>query len=130
MTIDAYEDDNVEMGDAKILYSKAVVWRRRRRALLDRPNLYRAFCATGAKLLGRVSPGRDGVSVTLLVAGVDVDLRSHLNCVRDMVAALRQSSEADEIRVTAHKLCKSDWHPRPEAACDTLVEELPAAELQ
>ena len=132
MKIVSYEDDNEEMGSAKILYSELAVWRWRRRALLDRPNLYPAFCTTGAKLLGRVSPGSDeiDVSVTLLVAAVDVDLRSRMSCVRDMVAALPRSPAADDVRIAAHNACTYDWHPRPRAACDTLVDGLPTAELR
>ena len=130
--IEAFEEDNVEMGNSRILYSEPAVWRWRRRALLDQPDLYAAFCATGVKLLARVSPRLDTVqvSVPLLVAGVDVDLRSHLHCARDLAGALPQSSAADKLRVWAYNECEHDWHPRPRAACDTLVEGLPAAELR
>ncbi len=108
------------------------IWRWRCRALLDPPNLYPAFCATEGRLLGRVSPGTDAIDVPveLLLAGVDVDLGGHANGTRNMVADLPRSPATDEIRMTAHTECKYDWHPRPRAACDTLVELLPAAELR
>lgn len=127
-----YMNGHVEMGNAKILYSQSAVWRWRRRALLDRPNLYPAFCATGVRLLSRVSSGTDAfdVPVTLLVAAIDLDLRNHANCTRDMVAALPHSPMADEIRMNAYTECRYDWHPRPQAACETLVEGLPVADLR
>ena len=130
MKIEAFEDDHEQMGTARIMYSEPLVWRWRRRVLLDRPALYPAFCAAGARLLGRVLPGTEGstaFSATLLVAAVDIDLRSHADCVRDMVAALPRSPETDAVRVTAEDFCRSDWHARPRVACEALVKIVPTA---
>ena len=50
-------------GRDRILYSPSVVRRRLRYALLDHPELYGPSCATGARLLDRVSRDPDGIIV-------------------------------------------------------------------
>ncbi len=131
MQIVTYTEDNEEMGSARLLFSPAVVRRRRGRALLDRRDLYAPFCATSTKILSRVpakpDPDNDSLLRTLLEAAVDVDLRNHGHCAGDMVAAMPKSPAIDQLRKDAYHACENpfDGHPPPKAACRTLVKGLP-----
>ena len=128
-----YVVDNASMSGlpGPLPYSTARIWRRLHQVLFNRPDLYGPFCAASVRLLEKVSPDPDEilVPVTLLADGVDVDLRSHLHCAHDMVAALPKSPAIDQVRINAYDTCTSpyDRHPRPEAACETLVQGLPPA---
>ena len=96
------------------------------RVLLDHPELYGPVCATGVKLLSRVRPdsGEIFVPVTLLVHGVDIDLRDRGHCAQDLVAALPRDPGNDQIRINARDLCVAgdENYPRPKTVCAVLVE--------
>lgn len=120
-----------EIGDANggaSLYGNRprIAGRRVNHVLLDHPELYGPVCAMGVKLLSHVRPdsGEIFIPVTLLVHGVDIDLRDHGHCAQDLVAALPRDPGNDQIRINARDLCVAgdEDHPRPKAACAVLVE--------
>ncbi len=107
-----------------------IAGRRLDRVLLKHPALYGPVCATGSKLLSRfrISPGvyEMYVPVQLLLNAVDMDLRDHGHCARDLLAALPNDPANNEVRSNAQSLCDSDYenHDRPKAACDALTRGL------
>ena len=109
---------------------RVIARRRLHRALLDRSDLYGPFCVTSARILHDVQPELDDIKVplTLLLAGVDIDLRSHQHCAEAMIAAMPRSPAVDQVRRNAEFLCGNPGggHPHPKAACDALVEGLTA----
>ena len=121
-----------EFGDANGIASlyvgnrPQIAGRRVNRTLLDHPELYGPVCAMGVKLLSRVRPdsGEIFIPVMLLMNSVDIDLRDHGRCERDLVAALPRDPANDQIRINARDLCVAgdEDHPRPKAACAVLVE--------
>ncbi len=131
LNIVKYMDDNADMSRRdRVLYSRSLIRRRLRRVLLGRPYLYAPFCATSVKLLSRVSPDPTEivVPVTLLAQGVAVDIRDQGHCAGDMVSVLPRSPAIDQVRRNLASGCDfpDDGHPRPKAACETLLEGLPA----
>ena len=98
------------------------------RILLNHPELYVPFCATGTKLISHVridsGPGEILIPVLLLVNGVDIDLRDHGHCARDLVAALPRAPANDEIRINARESCENsdENHHRPRIACTILAD--------
>ncbi|WP_428391308.1 hypothetical protein [Lichenicoccus sp.] len=104
-----------------------IAGRRLDRVLLDHPELYGPVCATGVRLVSHFHYQTDMegfvVPIQLLVQGVDMDLRNHGHCVRDLLDALPRDPANDQIRVDARDLCLGDDenHHRPQAACDALA---------
>ncbi len=99
--------------------------RRLHRSLLDHPERYGPVCAMAVKLVSRVHPGGEiFIPVTLLVHGVDMDLRGHGHCAQDLVTALPRDPANDLIRINARDLCVygDEKHERSKAACAVLVE--------
>ena len=95
------------------------------RTLLDHPELYEPVCAMAVKLVSRVHPnGEIFIPVLLLVHGVDMDLRDHGHCARDLVAALPRDPANDLVRVNARDSCfyGDEKHDRSKAACAVLVD--------
>ena len=96
------------------------------RTLLDHPALYRPVCATATKLISRVHPEMEAtfVPVTLLLNGVDMDLRDHGHCAGMLVRALPRDQGNDQIRMNARDACIGGFenHRRPKAACAVLVQ--------
>ncbi len=85
----------------------------------------------GAELVSRVRPDTGGpdtggifIPAMLLMNSVNIDLRSHGHCARDLVAALPRDHGNDQIRINARDFCVAgdENHPRPQAACAVLVE--------
>ncbi len=125
-----------EIGDANgvaSLYTgnrPAIAGRRLDRILLNHPEMYGAVCATGAKLISRFQLAPDVydmiIPVQLLLSAVDMDLRNHGHCTRDLLAALPKNTTNDEVRSNAQSLCDSDSenHSRPKAACHVLISGL------
>lgn len=121
-----------EVGDANGIASlyignrPQIAGRRLNRIFLDHPELYGPVCATGVKLISRVhrDTGEIFIPVMLLMNSVDIDLRDHGHCARDLVAALPRDTANDQIRINARDLCVAgdENHPRPKAACAVLVE--------
>ena len=107
-----------------------IAGRRLDHALLDHPALFGPVCATGAKLMRKVRLGPGIyemiVPVQLLINGVDMDLRDHGHCARDLVAALPEAAANAEVRQNAHVLCihGDENQHRPRAACDVLIQGL------
>ena len=102
--------------------------RRLHRALLDHPERYKSVCAMAAKLFSRIhldpANGEIFIPVTIMVRGVDMDLRDHGHCAQDLVAALPRDSANDLIRINAQSACVDDdeHHERSETACAVLGE--------
>ncbi len=107
-----------------------IAGRRLDRLLLNHPALYGPVCATGSKLISRfqLAPGiyEMIVPVQLLLNAVDMDLRDHGHCARDLLAALPNDPANNEVRSNAQSLCDSDYenHDRPKAACHVLISGL------
>ncbi|WP_428377365.1 hypothetical protein [Lichenicoccus sp.] len=57
---------------------------------------------------------------------MDIDLRDHGHCARDLLAALPKEPANDVIRRNASSLCANgdENHHRPKAACDALMRGL------
>ena len=77
-------------------------------------------------MISRVHPDLEAMSVlvTLLVNGVDMDLRNHGHRAQALMAALPRDPENDQIRMNARDICinGSENHRRPRAACAVLVQ--------
>ncbi len=100
------------------------------RVLLNHPKLYGPVCTTGSKLISRfrLAPGiyEMDVPVQLLLSAVDMDLRNHGHCARDLLAALPKDLANNEVRSNAQSLCANGYenHSRPKAACHVLISGL------
>ncbi len=98
--------------------------------LLRHPELYGPVCATGAKLISLFGLAPDTydmiVPTQLMINAVDMDLRDHGHCARDLVATLPQDPANDDIRFNANSLCVKgvENQHRPKAACDVLIQGL------
>ena len=96
------------------------------RTLLNHPELYGSVCATGAKLISRAhaEAGVMFIPVLLLVNSVDMDLRDHGHCARDLAAALPKDFGNDQIQINARDLCVAgvENHHRPKTACAVLMQ--------
>ena len=96
-------------------------------ALLDHSALYVPVCQTSARLLSRFHNGPDvpdiAVPIQLLIESVDMDIRDHGHCARDLITALPTDKANVQIRLDAHVGCVNgdDNHRRTRAACDTLI---------
>ena len=103
-----------------------IAGRRLDRALLDHPELYGPVCEMAVKFVSRVHPDLNVmfIPVTPLMNGVDMDLRDHGHCARDLVAALPRDPANDLIRINARDVCVNGYenHHRPQAACAVLAE--------
>ena len=105
-----------------------IAGRRLDRTLLDHPELYRPVCAMALKLVSRIhldlATGDIFIPIRLLVHSVDMDLRDHGHCARDLVAALPRDAANDLIRINARDICANgdENQDRPKAACAVLVE--------
>ena len=119
-------DNDIEGPNGVVLFKPGnwpeIAARRLDHTLLDHPERYGSVCAMGAKLVSHVHPnGETFIPIMLLMRGVDMDLRDHGHCARDLAAALPRDPADDQIRIDARDLCIDADH-RPKAACAVLIE--------
>ena len=126
MKIEQYEFGDKNGENEYIGNRPVVAGHRLDRVLLGHPGLYGPVCATGTELISRVhaATGEMFIPVTLLVNAVDMDLRDHGHCARDLAAALPRDPGGDQIRINARELCVigDENQHRPNSACAVLVE--------
>jgi hypothetical protein len=133
LDIEKYKIDNDIEGPNGVVLLRPGNWpkianRRLNRTLLDHPELYGSVCAMGVKLVSRIhldlATGEIFIPVILLQHSVDMDLRDHGHCARDLVAALPRDPTNDLIRINAQSACVNDneYQYRPKAACAVLAE--------
>ena len=105
-----------------------VAERRIEHVLLQHPELFGPFCALGVTLIARLPPEAHEyeVSMQLLTQAMEIDIRDHRHCTRDMLDALPHTRIATDLRISAGDSCVGLRYSRhqPFSWCDILTQNL------
>ena len=108
--------------------SVAVADQRTEHVLLQHPELFGPFCALGVTLIARLpaDANRYEVSMQLLTQAMEIDIRDHRHCTRDMLDALPHTPVATDLRISASDSCVGLRYRRhePFSWCDILTRNL------